>query len=56
MCVLRRVLSCVFLRYWVHIEFFWGNGKENGNCYNGLYRRSRVYIGGAMINRPPPFK
>ena len=21
----------------------WGNGKENGNYYNGLYRDYRVY-------------
>ena len=39
--------------YWLHRSHYrcytWGNGKEDGNYYNGLYRVYRIYIG-----EPPP--
>ena len=27
------------------LGYYWDNGKENGNYYNGLYRDYRVYVG-----------
>ena len=28
------------------------NGKENGNCYNGLYREYGVYGMGVLLPKP----
>ena len=26
------------------MRLYWGNGKENGHYYNGLYRDCREYV------------
>ena len=41
------------------LGLYWGNGKENGNYYNGLYRDYRVYqqgkLNGPMNPKPLRF-